>query len=161
MRITKNGEHAPRTMARHGVAQCLDEGFVSTSAIGASDRFLEAVLFKLKQGGFVECFRGKDGGVQLSKASSAIKIGGKAAMLDCLIKASNQDATVTEEGILVGVSTRANLRAVLQGVARPENKSKLIVTDGCRIRECCLSAVTAAQTMPASYRELYSHASNL
>jgi cysteine synthase len=71
------------------------------------------------------------------------------ALLDGVIQVSNEDAIATaqrlavEEGILVGISTGANVWAALQVAARPENKGKLIVTVGCSTGERYLSTALA------------------
>jgi cysteine synthase A len=49
----------------------------------------------------------------------------------------------TEEGILGGISTGANVWAALQVAARPENKGKTIVTIGCSTGERYLSTALA------------------
>jgi cysteine synthase len=70
-------------------------------------------------------------------------------VVDEVIPVSNEDAIVTarrlalEEGILVGISTGANVWAALQAAKRPENKGKLIVTIGCSTGERYLSTVLA------------------
>ena len=70
-------------------------------------------------------------------------------IVDEVITVSNEDAINTarrlaaEEGILVGISTGANVWASLQVAARPENKGKLIVTVGCSTGERYLSTALA------------------
>jgi cysteine synthase A len=70
-------------------------------------------------------------------------------ILDDVITVSNEDALVTarrlalEEGLLVGISTGANVWAALQAAKRPENKGKLIVTIGCSTGERYLSTPLA------------------
>jgi cysteine synthase A len=62
-----------------------------------------------------------------------------------VIQVSADDAIATarrlarEEGMLVGISSGANVWAALQVAARPENKGKLIVTIGCDTGERYLS----------------------
>ena len=71
------------------------------------------------------------------------------AIVDDVVRVTNDDAINTarriasEEGILVGISTGANVWASLQVAARPENKGKTIVTIGCSTGERYLSTALA------------------
>ena len=70
-------------------------------------------------------------------------------VVDDVITVSNDDAINTarrlasEEGILAGISTGANVWAALQVAKQPENKGKLIVTIGCSTGERYLSTALA------------------
>ena len=72
-------------------------------------------------------------------------------VVDEVVKVTNEDAIATaqrlalEEGLLVGISTGANVWAALQVAARPENKGRLIVTVGCSTGERYLSTALADQ----------------
>lgn len=72
-------------------------------------------------------------------------------ILDEVIRVSNEDAIATarrlaaEEGLLVGLSTGANVWAALQVAARPENAGKLIATVGCSTGERYLSTALAEE----------------
>ena len=65
------------------------------------------------------------------------------------VKVSNDDAfamarrIAAEEGILVGISTGANVCAALEIAKRPENNGKFIVTIGCSTGERYLSTPLA------------------
>ncbi|MBL9142904.1 MAG: cysteine synthase A [Verrucomicrobiaceae bacterium] len=73
---------------------------------------------------------------------------GNDQIVEC-VKVSNDDAfamarrLAKEEGLLVGISTGANVVAALRVAARPENKGKVIVTIGCSTGERYLSTALA------------------
>ena len=74
---------------------------------------------------------------------------GNPQIVEC-VKVSNDDAFAVarrlakEEGILVGISTGANVWAAIQVAKRPENKGKTIVTVACSTGERYLSTALAA-----------------
>ena len=75
---------------------------------------------------------------------------GRPQIVEC-IQVSNDEAfamarrLAKEEGLLVGISTGANVTAALQLAKRPENKGKMIVTIACSTGERYLSTQLAAE----------------
>jgi cysteine synthase A len=72
-------------------------------------------------------------------------------IVDEVITVTNDEALVMarrlakEEGLLVGISTGANVHAAIQVAKRPENKGKMIVTIGCSTGERYLSTALAEE----------------
>lgn len=72
-------------------------------------------------------------------------------IVDDVVTVSNEDALAMarrlakEEGLLVGISTGANVWAALQVASRPEFKGKLIATIGCSTGERYLSTALAEE----------------
>lgn len=75
---------------------------------------------------------------------------GEAQIVEC-IQVSNDDAFAMarrlckEEGLLVGISTGANVWAAIEAAKKPENKGKMIVTIACSTGERYLSTALAAE----------------
>jgi cysteine synthase len=75
---------------------------------------------------------------------------GEPQIVEC-IQVTNDDSfamarrLAKEEGILVGISTGANVWAAIQAARRPENKGKMIVTIACSTGERYLSTPLAAE----------------
>jgi len=72
-------------------------------------------------------------------------------VVDEVLTVSNDDAFTMarrickEEGMLVGISTGANVHAAVEVAKRPENKGKLIVTIGCSTGERYLTTALAEE----------------
>ena len=79
---------------------------------------------------------------------------GNPQIVEC-VQVSNDDAfamarrLAKEEGILVGISTGANVVAAIEVAKRPENKGKMIVTMACSTGERYLSTALAAEARAA------------
>jgi cysteine synthase A len=79
---------------------------------------------------------------------------GNAQIVEC-VQVSNDDAfamarrLAKEEGLLVGISTGANVTAAIEIARRPENKGKMIVTIACSTGERYLSTALAADARAA------------
>src|SRR5512132_1834932 len=75
---------------------------------------------------------------------------GNAQIVEC-IQVTNDDAfamarrLAKEEGLLVGISTGANVIAAIEVARRPQNKGKMIVTVACSTGERYLSTPLAAE----------------
>jgi Rrf2 family protein len=86
MRLTKRGEYALRTMIRLGIARRVGCEVVSVSKLAEAERlpfkFLEQILFDLRQAGYVASRRGKLGGVYLAREMGEVKIGDVVRLTD-------------------------------------------------------------------------------
>lgn len=79
MKLTKKGEYALRALIDLGIAQELGRPLVRISEIAVKEnipiKFLEQILVNLKEAGYLDSKRGKEGGYFLAKPLEEITIG--------------------------------------------------------------------------------------
>jgi len=108
MQLTKKGEYALRMLIRLGVARRMGRDVVSVSTLAESEKlpfkFLEQILGLLRQEGYVESKRGKQGGSMLAKPMEQIKIGevvrlidGRLAPIGCASETDYEKCTCPDE----------------------------------------------------------------
>lgn len=108
MHLTKKGEYALRTLIRLGLARRLGRDVVSVSELADGEnlpfKFIENILQELRQAGYVESRRGKDGGCRLAKPMKEVTIGelirlidGRLAPIGCASETDYERCTCPDE----------------------------------------------------------------
>jgi len=86
MRLTKRGEYALRALIHLGIAQESGRPMVQIAEIATKEnipiKFLESILVLLKDAGYLESKRGKEGGYFLARPQQEIMIGDVVRKLD-------------------------------------------------------------------------------
>lgn len=86
MRLTKKAEYGLRAIINLGIAQELGRNRVSVADLAFADnlpmKFLEQILISLREAGYVETQRGKNGGYFLAKDPKTVKMGDLVRLLD-------------------------------------------------------------------------------
>lgn len=86
MTLTKKGEYGLRTMIQLGLAKALGRELLSASEMAANDRlplkFVERILFELREADYVHTQRGKFGGYRLARPASKISMGALVRLID-------------------------------------------------------------------------------
>jgi Rrf2 family protein len=86
MRLTKKAEYGLRAIINLGIAQALGRSRVSVADLAFADnlpmKFLEQILITLREAGYVETQRGKNGGYCIAKDPKTIKMGDLVRLLD-------------------------------------------------------------------------------
>ena len=86
MRLTKKGEYALRLLIRLGLARRSGRDVVPVSELARGEnlpfKFIENILQELRQAGYVESRRGKDGGCRLARPMKDVTLGELVRLID-------------------------------------------------------------------------------
>jgi Rrf2 family protein len=86
VKLTKKAEYGLRAIINLGIAQALGRSRVSVADLAFADnlpmKFLEQILITLREAGYVETQRGKNGGYFLAKDPKTVKMGDLIRLLD-------------------------------------------------------------------------------
>jgi Rrf2 family protein len=86
MKLSKRGEYALRTLIALGLADEAKRSLVQVTELAEQERlpakFLEQIIYSLKEAGFVASQRGKFGGYRLARPASKISIGNVIRVLE-------------------------------------------------------------------------------
>ncbi|HVU36337.1 MAG TPA: Rrf2 family transcriptional regulator [Opitutaceae bacterium] len=86
MKLSKKGEYALRSLINLGIAAEVGRRLVRVSELAAQEqlpvKFLEQILQKLKEEGFITSERGKFGGYRLARPLREIRIGDVVRLID-------------------------------------------------------------------------------
>lgn len=86
MKVSKRGEYGLRALINLGIAHELGRDRVSAGELAQADnlplKFLEQILIRLREGGYVDTQRGKGGGYFIAKPAAEIKMGDLVRLLD-------------------------------------------------------------------------------
>lgn len=130
MNLSKRGEYALRVMLDLTIAQRRGARLVPLAALAEAQNipvgFLEQILLRLRQGGFLASTRGKNGGYSLARSEADIRIGdiirfldGSLAPIACVSQSGYQRCSCPDEarcGIRqLMISARDALSKVLDG----------------------------------------------
>ncbi|WP_300159512.1 Rrf2 family transcriptional regulator [Solidesulfovibrio sp.] len=112
MWVTQKCQYALRALFE--LAKHEGRGVVRAADIAANQaipkRFLEVILHQLRQGGFVDSQRGKEGGFFLSRSASGITVGelirfidGPINPVDCQLEKPHFDCTLKGSCVFIGL----------------------------------------------------------
>jgi Rrf2 family protein len=86
MKLTKRGEYALRAVIDLGIAREVGRGVLKIGELVEKERlpvkFLEAILSQLRDAGYIETKRGREGGYSLARPSKEIKLGDVVRLID-------------------------------------------------------------------------------
>jgi Rrf2 family protein len=86
MKVSKKGEYALRAMIDLGIAEMVGRRLLGVSEIAGKEKmsvkFLEQVMLKLREAGYISSERGKYGGYRLAKPAGQIFLGELVRLID-------------------------------------------------------------------------------
>ncbi|MGH7997410.1 MAG: RrF2 family transcriptional regulator [Opitutaceae bacterium] len=108
MKLSRKGEYALRSLINLGFAGAAGRDLVQVTELAEVEqlppKFLEQILYSLKEAGFVQSARGKFGGYRLAKPSREIRIGdvvrlmdGPLAPIGCVSQSAYERCTCPDE----------------------------------------------------------------
>jgi Rrf2 family protein len=108
MKLSRKGEYALRSLINLGFAAAAKRDLVQVTELAEVEqlpsKFLEQILHKLKEAGFVQSARGKYGGYRLAKPARQIRIGevvrlidGPLAPIGCVSHSAYEKCTCPDE----------------------------------------------------------------
>ena len=108
MKLTKRGEYALRAMIDLGIAREIGRPMLQIGELARKEnipvKFLEQILVELKQAGYLDSKRGKNGGYFLNQPMDTIKIGqvvrqieGPLAPISCVSQTAYERCSCPDE----------------------------------------------------------------
>ena len=133
MQLTQRCQYALRALfelaKRTGEADAVVPAGVIASAQAIPKRFLEGILLELRQAGFVDSRRGKEGGFFLKRPSSEVSVGeiirffnGAMAPVDCRQGRAERDCPLIGQCVFLSVwdEAQAALEKVYDAISLEE-----------------------------------------
>jgi Rrf2 family protein len=149
MKLSKRGEYALRTLIALGLAHEAKRPLVQVSELAEQEnlpiKFLEQIMYSLKEAGFVTSQRGKFGGYRLAQPATKISIGkvvrileGPLAPIGCVSQTAYEKCSCPDEehcglrmlmldvrNAIAGVLDRYTLADVVEVAMRKLQKHRL------------------------------------
>jgi Rrf2 family protein len=180
MKLSKRGEYALRALIDLGIAHEVGRELVQVTELADTElipvKFLEQIMFDLREAGYIESRRGKFGGYRLARPASRIFVGeivrlieGPLAPIGCVSQTKYQRCSCPDEehcglrmimldvrNAITGILDRYTLANVVEVTLRKLRRDGLPlpyaeprVFGGTRRVAAAASASAAARTRPA------------
>ena len=151
MKVSKRCQYALRALVDMGIAQALGHPLVRTGELAEKEnlpvKFLEQIFLVLKQAGYIDSKRGKEGGYFLALPAEEIKFGevmrlidGSLAPIPCVSRKAHEPCTCPDEAhcgvhllmaevhrAVVGVLDRVTLADTVKTTLRKIKRNKVAI----------------------------------